>query len=73
MADMIQQAQFSELALLITPVSKNDGSLCICGGYKLTINQAAAPYTQMLLKVDDLLATLSRNETYTKPDLPHAY
>ena len=38
---IIQPVEFSEWAALIVPVVKTDGSICICGDYKVTVNQAA--------------------------------
>ena len=55
------------------PVLKKDGSLRICGDFKLTINQVATPDVYSLPKVEDLFATLSGGDTFTKLDLAHAY
>ena len=38
---IIQPVEFSEWAAPIVPVVKTDGSICICGDYKVTVNQAA--------------------------------
>ena len=38
---IIEPVDFSEWAAPIVPVVKRDGSIRICGDYKLTINQAA--------------------------------
>ncbi len=38
---IIESIQFSDWAAPIVPVLKDDGTVCICGDYKLTINQAA--------------------------------
>ena len=64
---------FSEWATPIVPVLKADGSVHICGDYKVTVNQAALPIFYPLPKVNDLLATLAGGETFTKLDLAHAY
>ena len=51
----------SEWAAPIIPVMKLDGSIRICGDYKLTINRAAKPDVYPLPRVEDLL------------DLAHGY
>ena len=71
--DIIEPVQFSEWAIPIVPVLKNNGSIMICGYYKHTVNQVAMPDKYPLPKVDDLLASLAGGETSTKLDLVHAY
>ena len=73
MAGVIQPVQFSDWAAPIVPVLKKDGSLRICGDLKLTFNQLANSNVYPLPKVDDLFATLSGGDNYTKLDLAQAY
>ena len=70
---VIEPVQFSDWAAPIVPVLKKDGSLRICGDFKLTINHVATPDVYPLPKVEDLFATLSGGDTFTKLDLAHAY
>ena len=72
-AGVINLVDFSEWAAPIVPVLKCNGFLCICGDYKVTINQVALLDAYPLPKVDDLLVTLAGGETFTKLDLAHAY
>ena len=65
--------QFSEWAAPIVPVAKKDGSLRICGDYKVTANQAALVDAYPLPRIEDLFASLSGGTTFTKLDLAHAY
>ena len=63
----------SEWAAPIVPVLKPDGTIRICGDYKITVNKAAKPYVYPLPRVEDLFATLAGGKTFTKLDLAHAY
>ena len=70
---IIQPVEFSEWAAPIVPVVKTDGSIRICGDYKVTVNQAAKLDTYPLPRADDLFASLAGGKTFTTLDLAHAY
>ena len=73
-ADGIMEAvDFSEWAAPIVPVVKWDGTIRVCGDYKLTVNQAAQTDVYPLPLVDDLFASVAGGKTFTKLDLAHAY
>ena len=72
-AGIIEPVQFADWAAPIVPVVKTDGSIRICGDYKVTVNQAAKIDSYPLPRIDDLLASLSRGKSFTKLDLAHAY
>ena len=55
------------------PVVKQDGTVRICGDYKVTVNKAAKVDTYPLPRVEDLLASIGNGEKFTKLDLAHAY
>ena len=57
----------------IVPVMKRDGSIRVCGDYKLTINQVALVDTYPLPLVQDIFASLANGSSFTKLDLAHAY
>nr|VZI36332.1 unnamed protein product [Spirometra erinaceieuropaei] len=67
-ADVIEPVQYSEWAAPIVPVLKSDGSVHICGDYKLIINSATKlnPYTppriEDLLVFSDMLLDAYRDE-----------
>ena len=52
---------------------KQDGSVRICGDYKLTVNQAAKTDSFPLPRIDDLFASLDGGQAFSKLDLAHAY
>ena len=56
---ILQLVEFCDWAAPIVPVLKNDGSVHICGDYKLTANQAAKVDTYPLPRIEDLLASLA--------------
>ena len=70
---IITPVQFSDWAAPIVPVVKSDGSIRICGDYRLTVNQASRLDAYPLPKVQELFASLARGKSFTKLDLQHAY
>ena len=70
---IIEPTEHSDWAALIVPVVKKDGSVRICGDYRLTVNHAAKPDTYPLPGVDDIFASLSGAKTFSKLDLANAY
>ena len=63
----------SAWAAPIVPVRKDDGSIRICGDYKLTVNPATECDTYPVPKTEDLLATLNGGDMFSKLDLRQAY
>ena len=70
---VIELITFSEWAAPIVPVLKKDGTVRICGDYKMTVNQAAKVDSYPLSKINDLFASLAGGQTFSKPDLASAY
>ena len=70
---VIEPIEFSEWAAPIVPVLKKDGSIRICGDYKVTINQASQVDSYPLSRIDDLFASLAGGKRFSKLDLAHAY
>ena len=62
----------SDWASPIVPIQKKDGSVRICGDYKLTNNKTARLEVYPLPRIDELFASLV-GETFPKLDLSHAY
>jgi hypothetical protein len=64
---------FSEWATPVVPVLKKDGSVRLCGDYKVTLNQATLTESYTLPRIRDMLASLSGGTAFSKLDLAHAY
>ena len=62
-----------EWAAPIIPIVKLDGTVQICGDYRLTINRTAKSDTYPLPRIENLFATLSGGKSFIKLDLAHAY
>ena len=48
-------------------------SVRICGDYKMTVNQVAKHDSYPIPRIEDLFASLSNSETFTKLDMSNAY
>ena len=65
--------KFSEWAAPVVPVPKADGSVRLCGDYKVTINPELHVDQYPLPTPEDLFATLAGGMVFSKLDLSHAY
>ena len=70
---VIEPVQYSDWAAPIVPVLKDDGSVRICGDFKVTVNQASKLDKYPLPKIEDLFAKLQGGKSFTKLDLTSAY
>ena len=70
---ILEQVKYSEWATPIVPVPKPDGRVRLCGDYKITVNPAIDVEQYPLPKPQELLATLSGGQRFTKLDLSAAY
>ncbi|XP_048485025.1 uncharacterized protein K02A2.6-like [Plutella xylostella] len=71
--DVIYKVERSDYGTPIVPVIKSNGSIRICGDYKVTINPLLKDYHYPLPRIEDLFATLGGGEQYTKLDLSNAF
>ena len=69
---VLEPVKFSKWASPIVPIVKQDGTIRICGDYKL-VNKALEQDTYPLPMIEDLFASLSGGKSFTKLDLSHAY
>ncbi|KAL5516532.1 hypothetical protein EMCRGX_G001892 [Ephydatia muelleri] len=70
---IIEPVKFSEWAAPVVPVLKSDGSLRLCGDYKVTVNSVANVESYPLPRINDLLGSLTGGKVFSKLDLSHAY
>ncbi|RXN30206.1 Retrovirus-related Pol poly from transposon opus [Labeo rohita] len=70
---IITQVERSDWAAPIVVVPKKDGSVRVCGDYKVTINCCIPPEQYPLPNTEDLFATLAGGKVFTKLDLSFAY
>ena len=70
---VLEKINHSEWAAPIVPVPKADGSIRICGDYKVTINPALQVDQFPMPRPEDLFATLTGGQKFSKLDLTHAY
>ncbi len=70
---IIEPVKFSEWAAPVVPVLKPDGSLRLCGDYRVTVNRESSLEQYPIPRMEDMFAVLSGGEKYTKLDMSHAY
>ena len=72
-AGTIEPVQYSEWATPIVPIMKSDGTVRVCGAYKLTVNKVSKLDGYPIPKLDDPYTKLAGDQTFTELDLSHAY
>ena len=70
---IVEPVNFSEWAAPIVPVMKGDGSIRICGDYKLRVNRGAKADVYPIPSIDKIFASVAGGKEFTKLDLSHAY
>ena len=70
---VIEKVNYSDWAAPIVPVPKPDGSIRICGDYKVTINPSLLVDQFSVPKTEDLFSTLAGGKKFSKLDLSQAY
>ena len=70
---ILERVHTSRFATSIVPVPKCDGSVRICGDYKVTVNPELSADQYPLPKPDDIFATLAEGEKFSKIDSANAY
>ena len=70
---VLTKVDFSEWATAIVPVVKRNGAVRICGDFKTTINPVLQIDQYPLPRIEDIFASLSRGQKFSKIDLTQAY
>ena len=70
---ILEKVSYSEWAAPVVPVPKTEGTIRLCGDYKVTINPQLEIDQYPLLKPDNIFATLAEGKWFSKIDLKHAY
>ena len=70
---IVEPVQHSEWVAPIVPILKADGSIRVCGDYKMTVNQVAKPDSYPLPRINDLLARLGGAKVFSKLNMSQAY
>uniref|UniRef100_A0A3B3R045 ribonuclease H n=1 Tax=Paramormyrops kingsleyae TaxID=1676925 RepID=A0A3B3R045_9TELE len=72
-AGVLQPVHMSDWATQIVPVMKKDGSLWLCGDFKVTVNPVLTPEQYPLPLIEDLFSGLAGGQQFSKIDLCQAY
>ncbi|XP_041473613.1 uncharacterized protein K02A2.6-like [Lytechinus variegatus] len=70
---IITKVAHSDWATPIVPVMKPNGSVRLCGDYKVTINPVLEVEQYPLPRIQDIFANLAGGQKFTKIDLKQAY
>lgn len=70
---VLSPVSHSDWATPIVPVLKKDGSVRICGDFKVTLNPACAVEQYPIPVIEDMFAALSGGECFSTLDLRDAY
>ena len=70
---ILTKVEWSEWATPIVPVPKKDGSVRLCGDYKVTVNPELQPERCPLPRIEDIFADLAGGQKFSKIDLRQAY
>ena len=70
---LISPVQFCDWAASIVPVMKSNGTIRICGDFKVTINSVSQVDTYPLPRVKELFSALSGRKYFSKLDMSQAY
>ncbi|XP_058868762.1 uncharacterized protein K02A2.6-like [Acipenser ruthenus] len=70
---VVSPVQFSDWATPIVPVIKKDGTVRLCGDFKVTVNPALCIEQYPIPRIEDLFASLAGGQCFSKLDLSNAY
>ena len=70
---ILEPVKFCPWGTPVVPIRKKDGSIRLCGDYKVPVNRETITKTYPLPRVEDLLASLAGGTSFSKLDLTQAY
>ena len=70
---VIEKVSYSDWATPIVPVPKSDGSIRLCGDFKVTLNPVLQVDQHPIPEPEDLLTALAGGKSFSKLDLSQAY
>ncbi|XP_061164466.1 uncharacterized protein K02A2.6-like [Saccostrea echinata] len=70
---ILSKVEHSEWATPIVSIPKKDGTVRICGDFKVTVNPVLDIDQYPLPKIEDIFASLAGGRQFTKLDLKNAY
>ena len=70
---IVEPVRYARWASPAVPVLKRDGSVRVCGDYKVTVNKSLRKEVYPLPTPDDLFTKLEGGVRFAKLDLSHAY
>lgn len=69
----LKKVDVSDWATPIVPVIKSNGTVRICGNFKLTVNSCLVMDRHPLPLIDEIFLALQNGEKFSQLDLQHAY
>ena len=63
----------SDWAAPIVPITKKNGTIRICGDYKLTVNKVDKTNAYPFIKIDKFFAALTGDRTFSKLDFSQVH
>jgi hypothetical protein len=70
---VMEPVRFSDWAAPLVPVVKPDGTVRLCGDYKVTVNKVSSLEQYPIPKMEDMFTSLAGGEKFHKLDMSHAY
>ena len=71
--EAIERVKYGDWATSVVPIPKPDGTVRLCGDFKITANLVLYIDQHPIPKAEDLFATLARGKKFSKLDLSQAY
>lgn len=70
---ILSKVDWSPWATPVVPVAKKDGTVKLCGDFKVSVNPELQVEQYPLPRIEDIFATLAGGQLFSKMDLAEAY